>query len=185
MFRNNKCVDCGVECDSRLLPLSCHILKELVHPAQPEPFHPLTAILKHAVSEPKLVHVGKVESSEHKEGGKGKVDGAGLATGVATGILAGSVIPVIGPAMSLLGGGSVTKVISTWSCCGKSVDSEGCESQFTCCGQPVSSAGCQEVYQCCSSCNLAICNVPKHSISFLFSILRQPWLCSPFPLLWR
>ena len=74
MFCNNKCVDCGVECDSRLLPLSCHILKEQVHPAQPEPFHPLTAILKHAVSEPKLVHVGKVESSEHKEGGKGKVD---------------------------------------------------------------------------------------------------------------
>eukprot|EP00091_Calanus_sinicus_P003588 TRINITY_DN13762_c0_g1_i1.p1 TRINITY_DN13762_c0_g1~~TRINITY_DN13762_c0_g1_i1.p1 ORF type:complete len:101 (+),score=21.00 TRINITY_DN13762_c0_g1_i1:353-655(+) len=97
----------------------------------------------------------KVESSEHKEGGKGKVDAAGLATGVATGILTNSVVPVIGPAMGLLGGGgSVTiKVISLWSCCGKSADSEGCESQFPCCGEPVSNAGCQEVYQCCSSCN--------------------------------
>ena len=156
VFRNSRCVDCGVESDARLLPLVCHVLKEQVHPDPAEPFHPLTTVLKHPVAEPKMVHVGSVESSEHKEG-KGGSDGIKeLATGSAIGIVTGSILPVIGAALpALLGGGSITvKVVSIWSCCGKAVDSEGCQSQFPCCDQPVSSPGCREVYQCCSSCNL-------------------------------
>jgi len=156
VFRNSRCVDCGTECDSRLMPLVCHVLKEKVHPTKAEPFHPLTAVLRHPVAQPQMVHLGTVESSENKEGGdKGKIGITEAATGIATGIATGSIIPVVGAIIpSLLGGDTVTiTVVSKWSCCGKSVDSEGCQSQFPCCNQPVTNPGCQEIFQCCSSCN--------------------------------
>ena len=152
MFRDSKCVDCGAESDERLMPLRCHVLKEQVHPAQPEPFHPLSAVLRHAVPQPGLVHVGKIETSEDKSSNKSDAI-KDVATGAVVGLATGSVVPVIGPAMGLLGKGSQTiRVVSYYSCCGKAPDAEGCESQYTCCREPVSNPGCQEVYQCCTSC---------------------------------
>jgi len=157
VFRNSKCVDCGVESDARLLPLVCHVLKEQVHSSPQQPFHPLSAVLKHAVPVPRLVHVGTMETSEHKIKGNNKDGIKQVAAGAVTGLVTNSVAPVIGALPALIPKGSVTtKVVSYWSCCGKAPDADGCQSQFPCCGQPVSNPGCQDVYQCCSSCRYFI-----------------------------
>jgi len=158
VFRNHKCVDCGVECDPRLLPLFCHVLKEKVHQDLAEPFHPLSAVLRHAANEPVLKHTGKVETTE--EGGGRDASGPikEIAAGITAGVAVGSFIPVVGAAIpaivDFLGNKEPPKVIVFWSCCNKSVDSEGCASQYPCCDQSVSSQGCQLVFQCCSSCSI-------------------------------
>jgi len=151
VFRDSKCVDCGVVSDVRLMPLQCHVLKEKIHPAPPKPFHPLPAILKHAVGEPKLVHVGTITTTEEKHTNKNEVI-KDAAVAVGTALVTQSYTPIIGALPGLAGKGPVTiKVVSYYTCCGKSPDSEGCESQYVCCRQPVSDPGCQEEYQCCKS----------------------------------
>jgi len=133
------------------MPLQCHVLKEKIHPTPPRPFHPLPPVLKHAVPEPKLCHVGTMETTEEKTSNKNDAI-KDTAIAVGTALITENYIPVIGTVPALFGKGSVTtKVVAYWSCCGKTPDSEGCESQYVCCKQPVSDPGCQEEYQCCRS----------------------------------
>lgn len=158
VFRNHKCVDCGVESDLRLLPLFCHVLKEKVHQELAEPFHPLSAVLRHAANEPVLKHTGKVETTEEGGGKDARGPIKEIAAGITAGVAVGSFIPAVGAAIpaivDFLGNKEPPKVVVFWSCCNKSVDSEGCASQYPCCDQPVSSQGCQLVFQCCSSCSI-------------------------------
>ena len=183
MFRDSKCVDCGVVSDVRLMPLQCHVLKEKIHPAPPKPFHPLPAILKHAVGEPKLVHVGTITTTEEKHTNKNEVI-KDAAVAVGTALVTQSYTPIIGALPGLAGKGPVTiKVVSYYTCCGKSPDSEGCESQYVCCRQPVSDPGCQEEYQCCKSCKYLDYHTWKSDDVDILSDREQPWVFPYLPLL--
>ena len=120
VFRDSRCLDCGVVSDARLFPLSCHSGREEVHPRASVPRHPAGR---------ESLHPGGT-SARH----------AGSVAYRTETVWHGHVFTKIR---------NEKRHVPYMSCCRRSPGEAGCQSYHPCCGGVVGTAGCKTIHSCC------------------------------------
>jgi len=136
VFNNNKCLDCGVSSDPRLLPLLCHTNKENVHPQSLVPFHRGGSNLVHPVQNLSRRHTGSVDQDKVRIGGN-RVTGRRY-----------KYVPFM---TCCKNDPSHAGCQEYYTCCAQPKGSNGCKNVYTCCGAPVmeGNSGCGRRFPCC------------------------------------
>ena len=133
VFNTNRCQDCSVEGDKRLLPKYCHMEPSLIHPGVVECHHPGKIQHYHPTEHHLLEHEGRLKK--------------GWYSNFMCGTLRRPRYSCCGRREGKPG------CCKKWACCRQDYydSSDGCSQKWTCCGAAPSRAtsGCSPRYNCC------------------------------------
>lgn len=174
VFKNQKCLDCGVTGDARLMPNFCHMEKVFVHPGSIVQYHPKKSERYHDSSTVIQEHAGGLYRPWYsldfflcKMGGERYI-----CCGALGGQPGCRAIRSCCKKVFVDGDDPVSGCQERFQCCKINVSSkvQGCKSKYECCDGRVKSRGCQET---CKKCDkpwgspAEECYEKEHSIASL------------------